>query len=203
MPGLSGHTDMPSQMLAKFALVLLIAIFGATLFALGVLAPERMRQPVIAAAKRVQTLGVPHKPTAAPSTPTAKPKTPSAVSYEALLVPTPLPPGTNYALQLGLYPDQAVADAWNARAQHSGTAISQIPVLDQNGTRWIAVAAGRYDSPEEARAARLSIARELNLTQPLPIIRLPPEPPADAAPTAAQQTTPTLAATTSAAPVAP
>ncbi|HEY6925103.1 MAG TPA: hypothetical protein VI653_16630, partial [Steroidobacteraceae bacterium] len=51
-----------------------------------------------------------------------------------------------------------------------------IGVLDENGQQWITVAAGQYASPDDARAARISLTRTLSLAQALPVIRLPIKP---------------------------
>jgi hypothetical protein len=92
------------------------------------------------------------------------------------LIPTPVPLNGTYALQLGLYPTAAGADAWVKRAQAAGVPASTLSVLDENGQNWIAVAAGQYNSPDDARAARISLTRTLTLAQSLRVIRLPPKP---------------------------
>ena len=168
-------------MIAKFGLILLVLVFGALMLLVGLMAPDSIRRPLAGLGGRLQPPRVAAKLTSAPApsaTPAAKAADaqPQPIPYQALLIPSPLPPDGQYALQLGSYPTSSGAAASAKRAQDSGLPVSQIPVLDQNGERWFAVAVGQYSSPDDARAARISLSRTLELTQPLPVIRLPPKP---------------------------
>jgi hypothetical protein len=175
-----------SVMFAKFGLILLVVMFGALLFVLGTLAPESVRWPMtrvaqdIVSPRKVDAVkATPKSPaTAAAAASSTKQPAPAPIPYQQLLIPTPLPLDGMYALQLGLYPTPTDADAWVKRAQAAGVPASAISVVDENGEHWIVVAAGQYGSPEDARAARISLTRTLTLAQALPVIRLPPKPPA-------------------------
>lgn len=171
-------------MFAKFGLILLVALFGAFLFVLGILAPESVRLPITRLAQEVAT---PHKKSAlqtslqSPAARTAstgakQAGAPVPIPYRQLLIPTPLPLDGLYALQLGLYPTASNPAAWVERAQAAGVPATTIGVLDENGEQWIVVAAGQYASPDDARAARISLTRTLTLAQALPVIRLPTKP---------------------------
>jgi len=170
-------------MFTKFGLVVLVVVFGALLFVLGLLAPEPVRRSVtqwtynITAAREATTVKSPPKALAAAANASATKKSGAApIPYAQLLIPTPPPPHGTYSLQLGLYPTTAGADDWVKRARAADVPASTISVLDENGQSWIAVAAGEYNSPEEARAARISLTRTLTLVQPLMVIRLPSQP---------------------------
>ncbi len=168
-------------MIAKFGLILLVLVFGALMLLVGLMAPDSIRRPLAGLGGRLQPPRVAAKLPSAPA-PSASPAAKSAetqpqpIPYQTLLIPSPLPPDGQYALQLGSYPTSSGAAVWVKRVQDSGVPVSQIAVLDQNGERWFAVAAGQYTSPDEARAARISLSRTLALTQPLTVIRLPPKP---------------------------
>jgi hypothetical protein len=172
-------------MVAKFGLILLVAVFGALLFVLGLLMPQSVRLPVIRVA---QELTPPHGKSAPQTSPQSHASNPAStgaqqpaaapapIPYRQLIIPTPLPLDGQYALQLGLYPAASNATAWVERAQAAGVPATTIDVVDESGHRWIAVAAGQYALPDDARAARISLTRTLTLAQALPVIRMPAKP---------------------------
>lgn len=173
-------------MFAKFGLILIVVAFGACLFVLGILAPESVRSPVTRVAQELTAV---RKKSALPTAPhvsvakdvstgTKQPAGPAPVPYQQLMVPTPLPLDGLYALQLGLFPTVSNATAWVERARSAGVPATTIGVVDENGGQWIAVAAGQYSSPDDARSGRILLTRTLSLAQALPVIRLPPKPPA-------------------------
>lgn len=169
-----------SAMMAKFGLILLVLVFGALMFCVGLVAPDSIRQPLITLTRPVQGGKGIRTAAAQPAVPSAQasksatsvPAT-EAISYQNLLLPSPLPPDGLYALQLGLYPSRESAENWVQRAQDNGLRTLEIPVLEPDGQQSTAVAVGAYASPDEARAARITVSRTLALTQPLPVIRLP------------------------------
>jgi cell division septation protein DedD len=167
-------------MVRKFGLILLVLLFGALMFLVGVVASNSIRRPVSGLLEHPRIsrtdASVPqptHQTGTVPGA--ATPAEPPPVPYQALLIPSPPPPDGTYALQLGSYPTRTSAAEWVKRAQDGGWVASQISVLDQNGERWIAVAVGEFNSPDDARAARVTLSRTLALAQALPVIRLPPK----------------------------
>lgn len=168
-------------MLGKFGLILVIVLFGAAMFLVGVLAPQSIRQPIADAAAALRESRAARQAAAPHATiPGPAQAEPAAIPFQDLLVPTPLPLDGTYAVQLGMYSTVDSAAAWVERVRASGLPVATIPVLDEHGARWIAVVTGRYNSPDDARAARLSLSRSLGLAQPLLVIRLPPPKPAPA-----------------------
>ena len=172
-----------SIMFAKLGLILLVSVFGVLLFVLGLLAPESMRLPVMRVVQEVTTShqSALHPPQQSHTAGTAltrakQPPEPAPIPYRQLLIQTPLPLGGLYALQLGQYPTAANAAASIERVRATGVPVTAIGIVDDNGQRWTTVAAGQYASPDDARAARISLARTLTLTQALPVIRLPTKP---------------------------
>src|SRR5262245_21196534 len=123
-------------MLGKFGLILVIVLFGASMYVIGVLAHEGVRRPIANTAASLRESKVARQPVAPRvANASAEKKEPAAVPYQDLLVPTPLPLDGNYAVQLGMYPTSGSADAWAERVRASGLPVATIPVLDQNGAR--------------------------------------------------------------------
>jgi cell division septation protein DedD len=175
-------------MLAKIGLIAVVVLFGALLFVLGMLMPDSVRaglttrftaatQTTVSAQKRM-----PAKNAAAiAAAPPAAKNSPPPVQFKELLVPTPAPLDRVYALQIGRFPTSAAADVVAKRAAGAGLPTATIDMIDADGEDFKLVTAGRYSSPEDARAARISLTRKLELAQPLEVIMLP------AAPAAATQ----------------
>lgn len=163
--------------MAKLGFILIVLLFGALTFAAGLLAPETLRQTAASALARLKATPpseekAPGKPAETKSQPVEE-KPP--IPYESLLIPTPLPADGKYALQLALLTDAAAAGDLAKRAAQFNFPARELTVVDGNGTKWIAVLAGAYASPDEARSARGALSQRLALTRPLPVVRLPPE----------------------------
>ena len=171
-------------MLAKLGFFLLALLLGAFIFIAGALAPDTLRRPLLDLAARLnpgETLKDAAGKTASTTDSTpgkSKEQDAPAVPYETLLLPTPLPPQGSYAVQLDLYTDNANAEVWTKRAKEAGYAADVIPVVDRNGSRWIAVVVGKYTSPDDARDARDAIVRRLALTRTPAVVLLPAPAPA-------------------------
>ena len=99
------------------------------------------------------------------------------VAAEQLQVPVPLPENGKYALQAGQFTDAEAADVLQKRAMALGLVSSIIPVVDDFGGHWFVVAAGNFESPDDARAHRSSISRDFGISETLPVILLPPDKP--------------------------
>lgn len=175
-------------MFAKLGFVLVVVAFGALMFAAGVISPESVRRPVAAFVAKIVPISeeAPASgngsgtsaaaPADAQDDAAAADDSEEPLPYETLLLPTPLPPEGQYALQLGLYAGTENAETWMERASERGYSVKAIDVVDGNGERWIAVAAGSYASPEDARTAAGVAARRLDLPEPPAVIQLPAEP---------------------------
>ena len=169
-------------MLAKFGLIVSIAVMGAALFLLGVLAPADMRTTIATKINQVVSeIGSLRKTAPAQQQKPAQvaaaaDKAPTEIPYSQLVLPTPLPPTGQYALQLGLYPTVDAADRWVQRVEAQGLTVKSISVLDPTGEHWVAVVVGEYATPDAARDARIALSRELQLVQALPVVLLPPPP---------------------------
>lgn len=161
-------------MLAKGGLILLIAAFGALLFGAGAVAPDSLRRPIGELAQRAAALVAPKPAPAAPKAAESKPPAPGALPWSALLVPTPAPAKGRYALLAGQFANAEDAEARAKLVKDAGLAVAVLAVTDAQDKRWSVVAAGNYDSSDDARAARRGVAPRLHLLEPVPVILLPP-----------------------------
>lgn len=172
-------------MIAKFAFFLIVALFGALMFAAGTLAPESVRQKVASLAQDAATRV--EKPSAAKTkaegeAPAAQPATPSVEKNkptpfkDLLLPPAPPPEKGPYALQAGQFANTEAGDNLSKRIKDLGLPTVVIATVDSHGQKWSVVSAGAFNSADDARAAQASIAGKLGLTGPLPVIVLPAKP---------------------------
>lgn len=166
-------------MLAKAALVLLIAAFGALMFVAGAVAPEALRRTIGAHAERLAALARRIAPALAGDTP-QKAAAPAAgkeaLPIAKLLVPTPAPAKGRYALQLGQFATAAEAESRAKEAIARGIASTVLAVVDGAGQSSSVVAGGVYGSADDARAARRGVPPELVRPVPpenVPVILLP------------------------------
>lgn len=164
-------------MLSKLFFVLILFLFGGFLFVAGVLAPESVKTPTASVARKAMA-GLPFvsasgnadaKPVAEETKAPAEPPVPA----ESLLLPTPLPALGQYALQIGQFGSAESADVLLKRAQMAGVVAKTIAAVDRSGQTWWIVAVGSYAQPEEARTARIAIAREISALEEMPVILLP------------------------------
>lgn len=165
-------------MLAKFGLILLVLLFGVLMFAAGALAPSDWRQSVSKLAEEAQAT-ISGKAKAAATVPASAEKPKAAeeapISYESLLLSAAPAPNTRYALELGLYTEAAATERLQQKLAAQKIPFKLIPVIDRSGARWVVLAAGAYASPEDARNARPTMAKDLEVTQPVTVIQLPTE----------------------------
>ena len=164
-------------MLSKIFFVLMLLIFGGLLFTAGVLAPESVKTPTANVAHKAMA-ALPFVSTARnsdtkPTNEEKKAPTAPPVPAESLLLPTPLPPQGQYALQIGQFGSTESADVLLKRAQSAGVVANKIAAVDRSGQTWWIVAVGNYAQPEEARTARITIAREISALEEMPVILLP------------------------------
>lgn len=181
-------------MIAKLGFILIVAIFGALMFAAGALAPDSIRQPMTEHARKAARLVLPASAVAAANSAgtgnkAAPGNTPGAVSApdaakgtplpaDSLLLPTPLPDKGQYALQAGRFASAADAAALGARIKDLKLPFDKVlEVVDQNGQHWSIVPVGPYASVDEARMARVAVAREIGTDDSLPVILMPPAKP--------------------------
>lgn len=187
-------------MIARFGFVLVLALFGALMFAAGLLAPEPWRQAASTWSERIgrdvedagaDTSSAEHAEKGEPTAPggqaegKAEPgQEPPPLAAESLLIPTPMPEQGRYALQAGQFADPAQAQTLGTRIQALKLPFDKVlDVIDRDGQRWSVVAIGPYPDVNAARAARPQAARALGIDSALPLILLPePKPAAGPAP---------------------
>lgn len=177
-------------MIAKLGFILIVAVFGALMFAAGMLAPESLREPVRATTQQAKAwLAAGGKKTddsAATAAPAANSTDSSAsasaradkaadpILAESLLIPSPLPDKGQYGLQVGQFASAEQAGQLGSRIKSLRLPFALLDVVDQGGKRWTVVALGPYASPDEARMARMPALHDLGLNESLPLILLPP-----------------------------
>lgn len=174
-------------MLAKFGFVLLFLVFGLLMFLLGASLSEeaRLRFPQLEKLRPAKPPVPPMVVPAAPGKPPsqagkagADPKAPPPQPLETLLIPAPAPKAGRYALQAGIFPDPAQADALVARiaALHlPGVKARTLAMRDREGRDWWVAAAGERDAPESLEDIRAWLGDRIALADARAIL-LPPEP---------------------------
>ena len=80
-----------------------------------------------------------------------------------------------YALLVGQFGEQDVAERWSSGIGAQGVPSRVILVVDDAHTHWAMVSAGRFASAAEAESQRPALANRLRLPAYMPAIRLPPE----------------------------
>lgn len=156
-------------MIAKLGFVLLFIAFGVLAFLMGVFAPDDARGNLPGLEKMLQssTETSVSAPAALPPrarAPEARPGD-KAQPLENLLLPAS-PGKARYTLQLGIFPDQAEADALTARVEAlhmPGIKAKTLAVRDRAGQAWWIAAAGDQDAPEALESARLWLSERLAL----------------------------------------
>jgi len=171
--------------MAKFGFLLILILFGLLMFAAGSLAPASFRESAQSmitrgkdelaaltgfASREANSASKPAPASAAPASAAAKA---DPIPAENLIIPSPLPDKGQYGLQLGQFADAAQAKELSGRGNALKLPMILLDTIDQSGKRWAVVAAGPYVSPDEARAARTPVARELGFTEPMPMILIP------------------------------
>jgi len=158
-------------MIAKLGFILLFVIFGVLAFLMGVFAPSDARGwlPGIeqtlqgnAATRTPTSAGVPARASAVAVQPAAKAK---PLPLENLLIPA-TSTKARYTLQLGIFPDQAEADALTAQVEAlhlPGVKATTLAVQDRGGQAWWITAAGDQDAPEALESARIWLSERLAL----------------------------------------
>lgn len=174
------------SMIAKLGFILIVAVFGALMFAAGMFAPQSLRQPVqtmtqqakawfAATGKSSDSAAVPAAgSTASSASASAQADKTDPIPAESLLIPAPLPDKGQYGLQVGQFASAGQAGELSSRIKSMKLPLALLDVVDQAGKRWTVVALGPYASPDEARMARASALRDLGLNESLPLILLPP-----------------------------
>lgn len=186
-------------MIAKAGFILLVLLFGALMFMAGTLAPPGIGQAMTGAANQLaaylpgaRKAEAEHKPASPPKTgasaaaasasasasasaaASAAASGPDVLAASSLLIPMPLPEAGKYALQAGQYAHEADASAMYAKIQSAKLPAQKVVnVQDQGGALWTVVAVGPYASLDEARTANSTVAGQLGLIGPLPLILLP------------------------------
>jgi cell division protein FtsN len=154
----------------KFGLLILLALFGASAFAAGVLAPDHLATTVrrqVEAAQR-SSLGR-YLPNAL--TPTASAPAELAVpSYQQLLPEGPSSAGRKYALQVGSFTNAEGAAEGRAELDALGY---QAQVVYVERSRRFIVVTGSYDTRQIAYAEQSSLRALLDQHRVVRLIRLP------------------------------
>lgn len=176
-------------MFAKSGFIVLVLLFGALMFAGGMLVPASWHaqfeqvasRKLSAAAAGTRMAAAPEAgKSVAPAAATAA-ATPAAASsqkpipYEKLLLPITPPDSARYALQVALLPDQAAADGLKARIAALGYSALAVPVT-VTGETWFAVLAGEYPSSAEASRDRARLQQQLGQGYVMVTLLLPPAP---------------------------
>lgn len=181
----------------KAAFVLLIAVFGAAMFAAGALAPAQLKTPLenlaAKAAAMLGTGGRLHQAaesagkaaasrSASASTTSGPvggaPAAASGAAYAAstpmanLLVPSVPPAKARYALQAATFASGDAAALFASSVTAQGYKATIIPVSDADQPFIVTV--GDYTSPDAASADQLPVEQALKSTTLPPVVMLPP-----------------------------
>lgn len=148
-------------MIAKLGFVLLFVAFGVLTIMMGVFAPDDARGSLPGLEQMLQSsteTGV--SAAGVPAGDKAKPQ-----PLENPLLPA-TPNKTRYTLQLGIFSDQAEADALTAQVEAlhlPGIKAKTLAVQDRAGQAWWIAAAGDQDAPESLESARVWLSERLAL----------------------------------------
>jgi len=156
-------------MIAKLGFVLLFVAFGVLAFLMGVFAPDDARGRLPGLEEMLQSSAE-----TGASTPAGLPAHTAAAGVKAGNKAPPLEnrllPATSnkarYTLQLGIFPDQAEADALTAQVEAlhlPGIKAQTLAVRDRAGQAWWIAAAGDQDAPESLESARVWLSEQLAL----------------------------------------
>lgn len=180
----------------KAAFVLLIAVFGAAMFAAGALAPAQLKTPLEnLAAKATAVLGTGRLHQAAESTGKAAasrgatasgtpgpaggaPAAASGAAYAAstpmanLLVPSVPPAKARYALQAATFASGDAAALFASSVTAQGYKATIVPVSDADQPFIVTV--GDYASADAASADQLPVEQALKSATLPPVVMLPP-----------------------------
>ncbi|KGI78280.1 hypothetical protein LF63_0108165 [Oleiagrimonas soli] len=182
-------------MLAKLALILLVILFGASMFLAGAMAPDSWRQDIAGLvgklpglspsdssksdaagqAKRVAKSAIAPAASTAKASSAAKPATlGSLLVSTAVKQPEPKKGAAAYALQLGMYVSDAAAASEEKRVKAAGIdlPLTRIGVVDASGNAWVVLAVGRFPSTADAQKSEERIASILGMRN-LSVVRLP------------------------------
>jgi len=158
--------------------------FAAALTACGVvagfMAPESLRTDVHQQLARITGDKLLAAANPAASAATASPsstKPPQAVPLADVQRPLALPAGAKLSLSLGLFASEEGAQSRRQRVTTLGYTTQLIPVSDANAKIWYLLAAGSYDSDNQAETARSILAEQLGGTVPIEIVQIPPPKP--------------------------
>jgi len=179
--------------MSKIAFVLVVIVFGIVMFVAGLLAPAALKAPYdvtlpqwlptslskLIPIKSVAAAGA----AVAAATPAAAggakaASAPAAIALTSLLVPATPAANTVYALQVAL-----LATADQAADSAAPFTAAQVPVkilnvTTEDGKAWVLVAAGNYNSYDDARTQQTVLAQQFHLLDLPPVIVLPPPKPA-------------------------
>lgn len=159
-------------MLKKTGFIMLIIFFGAVMFLLGIVSPNKVRQPILAQLSLLPAwLSIPSLMSSSADASTANA---SLIPYESLLVTNLKADAASYTLQVGLFPAKLQADAMVKRLQHYGYQSNIARVVDKYGLPWVLVTTGTFDTQDNAKNAELSLVIDLGLAPELPILKSPP-----------------------------
>ncbi|MBU2711216.1 SPOR domain-containing protein [Zooshikella harenae] len=158
-------------MLKKSGFIMLIIFFGAVMFLLGIVSPNKVRQPILAQLSLLPAwLAIPQLI----SNSVADAQASSLISYESLLITNLNADVSSYTLQIGLFPEKPQADAMAQRLKHYGYQSSIARVVDKYGLPWLLVTTGSFDTQDNAKNAELSLVIDLGLSPELTILKTPP-----------------------------
>ncbi|MGI0115458.1 SPOR domain-containing protein [Zooshikella sp. RANM57] len=159
-------------MLKKSGFIMLIIFFGAIMFLLGIVSPNKVRQPILAQLSLLPDwLAIPQLMSNSVEDAQAEL---SLISYESLLITNLNADKSSYTLQVGLFPEKPQADAMVQRLNHYGYQSSIARVVDKYGLPWLLVTTGTFDTQDNAKNAELSLVIDLGLSPELTILKTPP-----------------------------
>lgn len=156
-------------MIAKLGFVLLFVAFGVLAFLMGVFAPDDARGRLPGLEQMLQSSAA--TGASAPDIlPARAPATRAGDQAKPLPLENPRLPATpgkaRYTLQLGIFPDQAAADALARQVealQMPGIKAKTVAVRDRSGQPWWIAAAGDQDTPDALESARVWLSERLAL----------------------------------------
>jgi hypothetical protein len=173
------------KMIAKLGFVLLFVIFGVLTLMMGVFATDDARGRLPGIEQIVQggdasttARQMRPSPQGAAANQSRLPEATSsakAVAQDKLPIPAGAPGKVRYTVQLGMFADQAAADALVAQieAMHlPGIKANTVAVRDRAGRSWWIAAAGDQDAPEALESARFWLSEKLSLSAAR-VIQLP------------------------------
>ena len=157
-------------MFAKLGLVILILLFGATLFTAGTMAPENIAQPVRAGGKAVLAWFA--KDEQQPSAGDSGNNT-QTIAYGTLIPPAGSAESQDYGIQIGLFTTLKEADTAALKLTANNYDFKQVLVRDKLDIDRYLLIAGPFQTLSLAQFQQQRLPQVLGLHPPLSILLFP------------------------------